>query len=75
MAKLVGLYICKHGSSDRRRYLIANLVANQTSDTKKMEPDKFVEAIRTILKMAAIEFTKAVFEAKFMDPLYDDSDF
>ena len=75
MAKLVGLYICKHSSSSRKQYLIANLVANESSDTKTMEPDKFVDAIRPILRMAAIEFTKAVFETKFMEQLFDDSHF
>ena len=73
MAKLVGMYICKHGSSIKRSYLIANYVASETSSTTKMEPDKFVDAIRPILRMAAIEFTKSVFETKFMDALYDDS--
>ena len=73
MAKLVGMYICRHGSSSRRSYLIANYIARETSSSSKMEPDKFVDAIRPILRMAAIEFTKAVFETKFMDTLYGDS--
>ena len=34
-----------------------------------------MDAIRAILKMASIEFTKAVFETKFMEKLYDDSHF
>ena len=38
IAKLAGLYICKHGSISRRRYLIANLVASEASNTTKMEP-------------------------------------
>ena len=75
MAKLVGLYICKHSDTYRKRYLIANLVAKETSTTKKMDPEKFVDAIRPILKMAAIDFTKAVFETKFMDQLYEESHF
>ena len=75
MAKLVGLYICKHGSSNRKQYLIANLVANETSDTETMEPGKFVDAIKLVLRMAAIEFTKAVFETHFMDQLYEVSDY
>ena len=62
IAKLAGLYICKHGSTSRRRYLIANLVASGASATKKMEPQDFVDAIRPILEMAAIQFTNAVFE-------------
>ena len=73
MAKLIGMYICKHGSTSKRSYLIANYVASETSSTPKMEPDKFVDAIRPILRMAAIEFTKSVFETKFMGALYDDS--
>ena len=32
-------------------------------------------AIKPILKMAAIDFTKAVFETKSMHKFYDDSDF
>ena len=74
MAKLVGLYICKHGCS-KRRYLIANLIAKETSDTEMMEPNRFVDAIRPVLRMAAIEFTRAVFETQFMDQLYEDSDY
>ena len=38
-----------------------------------MEAEKFVGAVRAILRMGAIEFTKAVFETKYMDTLYDDS--
>ena len=34
-----------------------------------------MDAIKPILKMAAIEFTKAVFETKFMEQIYDDSHF
>ena len=34
-----------------------------------------MEAIKPFLKMAAIEFTKAVFETKFMEEIYDDSQF
>ena len=75
MAKLVGLYICKHSNSIRKQYLIANLVANESSDTETMEPYKFVDAIKLVLRMAAIEFTKAVFETQFMDQLFDDSHF
>ena len=65
MLKLAGLYICKHGSTKMKIYLIANLIANESSTTKKMEPRKFVDAIKPILIMAAIEFTKAVFETGF----------
>ena len=61
-AKLVGLFICKHGSSSRMRYLIANHVAKEATTSKKMKPDEFVTAIKPILRIAAIEFTKAVFE-------------
>ena len=32
-------------------------------------------AIKPILRIAAIEFTKTVFETKFMDKYYDDSDY
>ena len=65
MVKLVGLYICKHGSTKLKIYLIGNLIANEASTTKKMKPDKFVDAIKPILRMAAIEFSKAVFETGF----------
>ena len=75
MAKLVGLYICKHGSSNRQRYLIANHVAKEASTFKQIKPDEFVTAIKPIFKMAAIEFTRAIFETKFMDQLYEDSDY
>ena len=74
-AKLVGLFICKHGSSNRLRYLIANHVAKEASNYKKIKPDELVLAIKPILKIAAIEFTKTVFETKFMDACYDDADF
>ena len=40
-----------------------------------MLQDEFELAIKPILNMAAIEFTKAVFETKFMDVLYDDADY
>ena len=72
---MVGLFICKHGSSNRLRYLIANHVAKEASTFKKIKPDELVNAIKPILRMAAIEFTKAVFETKFMDEYYDDSDY
>ena len=65
MLKLVGLYICKHGSTKLKIYRIGNLIANEASTTKKMEPQKFVDAIKPILRMAAIEFSKAVFETGF----------
>ena len=74
-AKLVGLFICKHGSSNRLRYLIANHIAKEATTSKKIKPDEFVLAIKPILKMAAIKFTKTVFETKFMDVCYDDADF
>ena len=74
-AKLVGLFICKHGSSNRLRYLIANHVAKEATTSKKIKPDELALAIRPILKLAAIEFTKTVFETKFMDAYYDDADF
>ena len=61
-AKLVGLFICKQGDSNRKRYLIANYVAKEASTSKKIKPDEFVPAVMPILRMAAIEFTKAVFE-------------
>ena len=72
-AKLVGLFTCRHGSGKKRRYLIANLVANETTSTEEMQADRFVDAIRPILRLAAIDFTRAVFETKFMDALYDDT--
>ena len=75
MAKLVGMYICKHGSTNKRSYLIANYVASETSSTTQMEPDKFVDAIRPILRMAAVEFTKSVFETQYMGELYVDSQY
>ena len=65
IAKLVGLYICKHGSTKMKMYLIANLTATESSTTKKIEPDKFVYAIKPIFRMAVIEFSKAVFETEF----------
>ena len=71
VAKLVGLYICKQ-SSNTRRYLIANLVANEAISGGKMKPDKFARSIGSILKMAAIDFTKAVFQTGYMDDPYDD---
>ena len=74
-AKLVGLFICKHGDTNRLRYLIANHVAREATTSKTIKPDEFVPAIKPILRMAAIEFTKAVFETKFMDAYYDDSDY
>ena len=74
-AKLVGLFICKHGSGNRLRYLIANHVVKEATTSKKMKPDEFVPAIKPILRMAAIEFTKAVFETKIMDEYYDDTDY
>ena len=74
-AKLVGLFICKHGSSNRMRYLTAHHVAKEASASKKIKPDEFVLAIKPILRMAAIEFTKTVFEIEFMDIYYDDNDF
>ena len=74
-AKLVGLFICKHGSSSRMRYLIANHVTRKATTSKKMNPDEFVIAIKPILRLAAIEFTRTVFETEFMDIYYDDSDF
>ena len=40
-----------------------------------MKPDEFLLAIKPILRLAAIEFTKTVFETEFMDIYYDDSDF
>ena len=75
MLKLVGLYICKHSSTKLKLYLIANLIANESSVTKKMEPHKFVDAIRPIFRMAAIDFSKAVFETGFTENLYYQSDF
>ena len=65
MLKLVGLYICKHGSTKLKMYFIANLIANESSATKKIEPHKFVDAIKPILRMAVIEFSRAVFETEF----------
>ena len=73
MAKLIGLYICRHKDSDRRRYILANLVAAETSATKTMEPDKFVDAVKPILRMAAIQFSKAIFATGFMEKLYTDA--
>ena len=75
MAKLVGLYICRHGSNYKKRYLIANLISNESYATKKIEPHKFVDAIKPILRMAVIEFSKAVFETGFTEKLYKESDF
>ena len=72
MAKLVGLYICKNSIS-RRSYLIANLVAGEASETTNMKPEEFVAAIKPILRVAAIDFTKAVFKTGFMDQLYSDT--
>ena len=34
-----------------------------------------MDAVKPILRMAAIEFTKAVFETRFMEEIYDDSQF
>ena len=74
-AKLVGLFICKHGDSSRLRYLIANHVAKEASTLRQIKSDEFVTAIKPILRIAAIEFTKTVFETEFTDIYYDDSDF
>ena len=38
-----------------------------------MQPEKFVDVLKPILRMAAIEFSKAVFEKGFMMKLYTDS--
>ena len=50
-------------------------MAKEATTSKKIKPDEFVPAIKPILRMAAIEFTKAVFDTKFMDEYYDDADF
>ena len=38
-----------------------------------MQPDRFVRAVKSILCMAAIDFTKAVFATGYMENLYDAS--
>ena len=58
-----------------KMYLIANLIANESSTTKKMQPHKFIDATKPIFRMAAIEFTKAVFETGFTENLYEKSDY
>ena len=40
-----------------------------------MKPDEFMAATKPVLKMAAIDFTKAAFETKYMEKMYSDSDF
>ena len=37
-----------------------------------MKLDEFVAAIKPVLRMAAIDFTKAVFSTGYMDQLYTD---
>ena len=72
VAKLVGLYICKQ-SKNTRSYLIANHVAKEAMRGDKMQPDKLARSIGSILKIAAIDFTKAVLQTGYMDNPYDDS--
>ena len=76
MVKLVALYLCSNSCS-KRSFLIANLISKISSHENgtSMDADRFVAAIKDILRFCTISFTKAVFETVFMGDLYDDSDY
>ena len=74
MLKLVALYLCRQ-SSKERTYKVANLITGESNNTQKIYSHKFQQGIKSVLKMAAISFSKAVYETKYMDDLYTELDY
>ena len=74
--KLFALYTCKQNAKKAVQSKV-EYIAKQSRNKKRpvLQADLFVKTLKSILKLASIDFTKAVIETGYMDGFYKEEDY